>query len=184
MISTILPEEEWRPVVGYEGLYSVSSLGRVRSEDRIIECSNGVSRRHPRRILKSHQNLDGYFLLRLYRDGDGITVKVHRLVLEAFVGPCPERTECRHLDGNPGHNWRENLRWGTRKENCKDTIQHGRSNSGEKQRNAKLTETDVRFIRHWLKKGYIQKRIAGVFGVTPQTISHINTGRIWGWMKT
>lgn len=53
------------------------------------------------------------------------TFRVHRLVLETFVGPCPEGMECRHLDGNPSNNLLDNLAWGTREENIEDNRQNG-----------------------------------------------------------
>lgn len=79
---------------------------------------------------------------------------VHRLVLEAFVGPCPEGMECRHLDGNPANNRLDNLCWGTRRENCEDAVRHGtafmfpgqESMRGEANLAAKLTESVVREI--------------------------------------
>ena len=116
--------EEWRPVVGWEGLYEVSDQGRVRSSDRTVHCKNGRTRRYKGRVLKLWKNSKGYLQVSLY--GKGETKKlVHRIVLEAFVGDCPEGLETLHIDGNPANNHVGNLKWGTSSENTLDTVNHG-----------------------------------------------------------
>ncbi|MDE2095631.1 MAG: HNH endonuclease [Patescibacteria group bacterium] len=72
---------------------------------------------------------------------------VHRLVLEAFIGPCPPGMECRHLNGNRSDNRLENLCWGTRIENVEDKRKHGTILRGEMNPNAKLTADTVIQIR-------------------------------------
>lgn len=106
--------ENWLPVVGYEGQYEVSNLGRVKS----------LKRQNPR-ILRSFPAHRGHQCVSLWNDKLK-TAFVHRLVLEAFVGPCPgEGFMCRHLNGNPADNRVENLAWGTALENAQDVIRHG-----------------------------------------------------------
>lgn len=94
---------------------------------------------------------------------------VHRLVLEAFVGPCPEGMECRHLDGNPGNNVLSNLAWGTRKENILDRIQH--DTSGQK-----LDSKDVARIRLLRESGVPASVLARVFDVSDIHIRQIARG--------
>lgn len=73
--------------------------------------------------LKKHSN--GYACISIRKDGKYYDFLVHRLVLETFVGPCPENMECLHGDGNKTNNNVDNLRWGTRVENIQDSIDHG-----------------------------------------------------------
>lgn len=119
---TISTPEEWRPVPGFEGAYEVSDRGRVRSLDRIVTDKSGIKQRRQGRILALTADRGGYLSVRL---GRAKTVKVHRLVLGAFVGPAPEGQECCHNDGNPANNHLGNLRWGSRSENALDRVRHG-----------------------------------------------------------
>jgi len=108
--------------------------------------------------------------------------KVCRLVLLAFVGPCPEGMECRHLDGNPANNRIGNLVWGTKKENIADKKRHGTHVQGSKQNGAKLKERDVRRICRLLAQGEGPTEISRKFGVHQVTITDIKLGRSWGWL--
>lgn len=116
-------QEEWREVPGFLG-YRVSSLGRVQS---CWEHANGhgatLSDRW--RDLSTKPDYSGYVHANLWNDGRSVRRKVSRLVLELFVGPCPEGMECRHLDGDKTNNQLSNLRWGTRSENVRDKTRHG-----------------------------------------------------------
>ena len=132
--------EEWKPVVGYEGLYEVSSLGRVRRLDTVVEMP--LSRRHPdgwARIVRGGVLRPGgnartpYLSVALCREGRQKTFGVHNLVCEAFHGPKPfPKAEVRHLDGEGANNVLDNLCWGTHSENVRDTIRHGRNVNGNK----------------------------------------------------
>lgn len=115
--------ERWLPIPGYEGSYEVSDRGRVRSLDRIVVRSDGREIRCKGKVLSQGVHPKGYLGVRLC----GKTKKVHRLVLEAFVGPCPDGMECCHNNGIPGDNKLTNLRWGTRIENAADVRRHGRN---------------------------------------------------------
>ena len=68
----------------------------------------------------------GYYRVRFARDGKMINASVHRVVLEAFVGPCPEGHEACHNNGNPSDNRLENLRWDTKSANALDRVRDGR----------------------------------------------------------
>jgi hypothetical protein len=110
--------ESWLPVVDWEGFYEVSDLGRVRSVvDRV---------RHPAKVLNPWIVGVGYRRVDL-RDGRRSSQFVHQLVLEAFVGPCPEGMEVCHNDGDPTNNRLDNLRYGTRTGNMQDRTRHGRN---------------------------------------------------------
>lgn len=124
--------ERWLPVPGYEGLYSVSDLGRVRSEARTITASNGHRRRWPETILKPYKNELGYLRVDLWKNNKREKLRVHRLVLEAFVGEAPPGTEACHWNDNPEDNRLENLRWGSSAENELDKVRNGSHNHARK----------------------------------------------------
>lgn len=119
-VPTVEVEEEWRPVVGWEEYYEVSNMGRVR------RIAGGQGVRTQGTTKKLSPDMAGYLCTTLNRPGKQIRAHIHRLVLEAFSGPCPEGMGCRHLDGNQMNNWLSNLKWGTPQENADDRVRHGR----------------------------------------------------------
>jgi len=124
-------DEEWRPVVGWEGFYEVSNFGRVRSLDRTVVRSNGVSVHFKGRIRKYGVLPKGYFVMPL-RSGTLVQNKtVHRMVCEAFHGPAPEGEPwALHRNGQAWDNRPENLYWGTPKDNSDDMTRHGTRSNG------------------------------------------------------
>lgn len=131
--ATQLPGESWRPAYGYEGLYEVSSIGRVR----------GLSREHshwtgkgtvavPGRFLSPAVVAGGYRAVSLSKGGHIRRIPVHTLVLEAFVSPRPDGMHCCHNNGRPDDNRLENLRWDTPSANTLDTVKHGTHPQGRK----------------------------------------------------
>ena len=125
--------EQWRPVIGFEGAYEVSDLGRVRSLDRRIICRNGTSFRRRGVVLNpsEHTPGGGYRQVKLPNPESPNpraqrAVFVHTLVLTAFVGPRPSpEIEVRHLNGVRSDNRLSNLAWGTASENAYDRVRHG-----------------------------------------------------------
>ena len=112
-------EERWLPVSGFEGLYEVSNLGRVRSIERLAwsretSARAAYARKIRARVLKARAHRGGYKLVNLSRDGEQRSFTIHELVLEAFVGPRPLGLEACHGLGGPGDNRLANLRWDTR----------------------------------------------------------------------
>lgn len=118
-------EELWKSVVGYEGLYEVSSEGRVKSLEREVATKGGFTRMIPNLILRPSPMPTGYVAVNLYRGGYRETKLIHRLVCEAFHGEPPEGFEVRHLNGVPYDNRSDNVIWGTPKENSADSKRHG-----------------------------------------------------------
>ena len=160
---------EWRDIENYKGFYQVSDEGCVRSLDRTIVTREGVLRPLRGRVMKIHLLYRGHRGICFHRDGISKRMLVHRLVLTAFVGPCPDGMECRHLDGNPGNNHLENLKWGTRLENCADRTLHGCDGR-------KLTDTQALKIRALYSTGrHKQTSIAEMYGVSGPTVSGIVT---------
>lgn len=103
--------------------------------------------------------------------------KVHRLVLETFVGYRPKGLQCRHLDGNPANNRLDNLLWGTGKENIADKDRHGSMLRGEKSISAVLKDLDVPEIHRRYDTGETMQQLATHYGVTSKTIQSVLQGK-------
>lgn len=117
--------EEWRAIPEWEGFYEVSSFGRVRSLPRVVYRSNGYVLNLKGKILKTNPDTRGHHQFRLNRPGVRKIARVHRIVLEAFVGPCPEGMGALHWDDDKDNNHLSNLRWGTPTENQYDRVRNG-----------------------------------------------------------
>lgn len=126
----VLVAGDWRPVVGFEGRYEVSSDGKVRSIDQSGVGSRGRLKFRPGRELSACPagKSRGHLVVNLGRKQR----YVHHLVLEAFAGLRPEGTEARHLDDDPSNNHLDNLAWGTRRENVLDQVRNGIHNNASK----------------------------------------------------
>ena len=156
--------EQWLDVFGFEGIYQVSDHGNVRSlkSGKLKKITIDKITNRP--------------FISLWKNNKGTTVKIHKIVLEAFVGKCPKGLECCHNDGNSLNNHVNNLRWDTHKSNIHDRIIHGTSNRGERCGTAKLTLDQVRKIR---KDDRLQRIIAEEYGVQQSLISRIKNGVLW-----
>ena len=126
--------EEWRKIEGWDG-YEVSNFGQVRSWK--------VCRRSPLeplpRPIAPWVLPNGYHQVKLKNKGEKCNVYIHRAVMNAFAGACPEGNEVAHWDGNKGNNKLENLRYATPVENAVDMLRHGNRQMGEKHYLSKVT---------------------------------------------
>jgi hypothetical protein len=112
-------EEIWKDIKGYEGLYQVSNLGRVRSLDRYVRHKKiGSIRLLKGKIMSpTVSSSTGYLVTTLYNKGKGKQVTIHRLVAEAFIPNPIEKTEINHINGIRDDDRVENLEWVNRSEN-------------------------------------------------------------------
>jgi hypothetical protein len=171
--------EEWRPVVGYEGIYEVSSAGGIR---RIKTAKGG--RIGPISAVLCNTGA-GYFIVRLY-DGTGSkgrrTVYIHRLVAAAFLGPCGEGLQVNHIDGNSRNNHAANLEYITQAGNVRHAVAIGLIPLGERSHSAKLTERQVREIIA-LKGKLTTRKVGEMYGIACGVVSQIQNRKLWKHLK-
>lgn len=110
-------EEIWKDVVGYEGLYQVSNLGRVKSIDTILKCKNGYRRRNGRILRQKFDGKGNYLEVSLSKESKVTTYSVHRLVAQSFIVNSKNKAEVNHKNRLKTDNRAENLEWCTRSEN-------------------------------------------------------------------
>lgn len=113
--------EEWKDVVGYEGLYQVSNLGRVKTSFKPIKCHKNSIRFGKEKILSSKIEKNGYERVNLSKDGERKTYSIHRLVAQAFIPNPNNLPQINHKDENKLNNCVENLEWCTAKYNVRES---------------------------------------------------------------
>lgn len=174
--------ENWKPVVGHEGAYEVSDLGRVRSISRVMSVPSRSGRLYERglrgRVLKFSKDHAGYSVCSLWFGHVKRFARAHVLVLEAFTGVRPDGCFGCHRDGNPANNSAPNLYWGTQKENMRDAIRHGTLRRGERISFSKLSASGVDDIRR-MRGHASQSELSRRFGVRQSQISRIQNFRAW-----
>ena len=165
--------EEWRGIAGFPQ-YEVSNLGRVRS----LWTAHRYGVNHVIKIKKLTLDAGGYEVTGLWvkKGVHPKIAKVARLVLQAFVGPCPEGHEAAHVDGVKTNNRVGNLAWKTPLENSKDKFVHGTAMLGQNNPAAKL-DTATAYAIKCAVGGY--KEVAKLFGVDRSSAWRIMTGRSW-----
>lgn len=179
---------EWRPVVGFPG-YEVSNAGQVRSLRRQFYRHGYPVQLQSRTltpvIKRSRYGRPVAAIVSVSIDGAKTDLRVHRLVLEAFVGPCPADQEGCHEDGDPANNRLGNLRWGTRQSNRDDMVRHGTRvrppmHVGDAHPRAALNAERAAIIlsvKKW-RRG-MQTDFATEFGVSTHAIYCVRKGKTW-----
>lgn len=150
--------------------YSITEDGRIWSNKY-------------KRWLKPSRGTAGHLQIGLCKNNIRVYKYIHRLVLETYIGSCPEGMECRHLNGNPADNRLENLCWGTHKENAQDMIEHGTCRLmgayGAANPASKLSDQDRQLIKHKYATGlFTQKELGILYRVHPTTIHYVVTAKV------
>lgn len=169
-----LPDIPIRPIPGFPG-YGASEDGRIWSYRRCGitgPVENAVE-------LVGSINRWGYRTVVLIRDGRKFPKRVNRLILETFVGPCPEGMESAHWDSDRLNNKLSNLRWATHKDNAADKIRNGTHAIGSRHNHAKLHEDDVTEMRQRHAKGESIRSLADAYGQTYFHMHAIIRRRCW-----
>ncbi len=157
--------EEWRQVVGYEGVYEVSSLGNVRRGGRMKQQTVAAN---------------GYLVVGLWANGKGRVCYIHDLVARAFIGEKGAGMSVNHMDGKKRNNKPENLEYLSLSSNAQHAWVNGLCNSrGENSAAAKLTEEQAKEIRRRAIAGERTCDLAAEFGVGSPIISQIKHGTRW-----
>jgi len=173
-----IPNENWRPIPNWDN-YFVSDKGRVLSTKQTKPKIKAQTKRKYKKCKTERIN----YLIQLSSNNKTKTYFVHRLVLEAFVGPCPVGCEASHLDGDSSNNNLENLKWETHKENMDRKKKHGTNLTGSKNPFSVLNEEKVKQIKKLLKNGHGVGEVSMIYGVSFSAIQHIKSGYSWKHVK-
>ncbi len=171
-----LEGEIWLPIVNYVGKYEVSSLGRIKSLQRL----DSVERWRPGIILKQRMNTKTR-MIHVFLSKDGVLkqFRVHRLVCTAFHENPFLLPEVNHKNGDREDNSAENLEWNSREQNMNHAKINGLCARGERNRWAKITDKVA--LEIFNEKGTITE-IASKRGLDVRQIHEIKSGQYWGWL--
>lgn len=171
--------EKWKDIKGTNGMYQISSKGRVKGLPRTVMRKDGIrGSALKERILKGAQNSSGYITVTLPQG----SFFVHRLVAEAFIDNPLDKEQVNHKDGDKFNNSVSNLEWMSPKENSR----HGFAlevnkmlNVGSKNPSSKLNENQVVEIKMLLQSGKTSKELSEEYGVSYGCIRAIKVGESW-----
>lgn len=177
-------DEQWLPVVGYEGFYEVSNTGRVRALARSGERAGRWRRcvmHFPEREMKISTSTGGYKYLSLkLPDRPSTKYLLHRLVMRAFVGEPAAGYQVNHKDGDKANNNLANLEYCTAQENLIHLTRTLKRKIGGSGGYSKLTETQARAI---LADKRILREIAADYGISLQAVWNLQNGKTWAHLQ-
>lgn len=177
----LIDGEVWVDIEGYEGLYQVSDLGRVKS----LEKSHLLSGRHPTPYLRVRKERimkvtgEPYSMVGLYKESVCSRFLVHRLVAKHFLPNPEDLPEVNHLDEDKKNNLLSNLEWTTRSGNA---LHSSYKNRGSLTSFSKLSEEQVLEIVSRLEEGESQTELGKLFEVSNHAIFRIQSGHNWSWL--
>jgi hypothetical protein len=109
--------EIWKDILGFEGLYQISNYGNVKSCKRLVNSKSGSQRLVNEKLLSLGKDKDGYLMAILCQDATKKTVKIHRLVADAFIDKINGKNLVNHIDSEKSNNLFSNLEWVSSLEN-------------------------------------------------------------------
>ena len=170
-------KEEWQPVQGWEGLYEVSSLGRVRSLPRSVARRDGTMQSFRGKLMSAFPNGKGYLVVRLSDTPNGrrSIVRVHRLVSMAFIPNRSNLPEINHRDGNKKNNALANLEWCSTKDNAIHAVATGLN------RIAKIPRTLVPSILDAHQRGVSCRALARQHNIDRSSMRALLRGETYSW---
>ena len=175
-------KELWLPINGYEGLYSISSLGRVKSFDRVLITRGGGTYVKKGRILKGAFTTKGYMFVTLAVNKRNKIHSIHRMVAAAFIENPQKLPQVNHKDGVKTNNKADNLEWCDNNYNQRHAIENGLNNQakGENCGTSKFTEKTVLDIRAmYATNKYSKSEIGRIFGISKSNTIHIINRKGW-----
>lgn len=172
-------KEEWRSIARFHNLVEVSNLGGVRTLDRGYTTWRGGAAAVEGRTLTVRRHPWGYLWCEFTLRGKRYWEFVHRLVAEAFIGPCPPGQYVRHMDNNPSNNGIDNLRYGTPSDNSQDKWMHGTQPHGDQIWWRKVDSPEVIAMRDMRAAGAKLKDLADFYGISEAQVCRITTGKQW-----
>lgn len=174
-------DEIWKDVIGYEGYYQVSNMGRARSCDRTIYDGRWGDRFRAGKPVSATCGKRGYVYVPFCKLGKSSTLLLHRLVAKAFLGDCPHGYEVNHIDGNRLNNSLSNLEYVTPSQNVRHAYATGlnKPRVGELNGCALLTEDKVIQIRSLISQGLKDSAIAPMFGVSRVAVYDVRVRKTW-----
>lgn len=173
--------EEWRAVVGFEGLYEVSDFGRVRSLARVVHMKDGRNKSVPAKVLKPTLYAVGYYALNLWRDNKRHAVYVHQLVAQAFHGNA-DGLVVNHINMDKTDNRPQNLEWVSRGDNIRLAVRDGTSFCPFSNPNQRVTLTpetvhSIRLDR--VSSNLTYAELAAKYAVGKGAVRHVCKGTTW-----
>lgn len=179
-MNAIVEAERWTPIEGCAGMYSISDMGRVRSEERAIIRRGGNNYVRPQKVMRPGFGKSEYRTVRLlHADGLYRNHYVHTLVLEHFRSKRPEGMDACHGDGDRANNSAANLRWDSRAGNHADKKAHGTATVGERHPMRKLDDSTVQALRAMRATGASATELGKAFNISRVTAYRAATGRSW-----
>ena len=168
----------WKPLVGYEQYYQISSEGEIKSVARLVKNGPNSTMIKPEKILKQQKNKNGYLQVTLCVDNIKKVEYVHRLVALTFLPNPNNLPTINHKDGVKTNNCVTNLEFATYCENNQHAYDTGLHGKNEKHYLARLSKENVADIRRSGKCG-TYAAIAEKYGVSKATVRDVLLGKTW-----
>lgn len=163
-------EEIWKDIEGYEGLYQVSNLGRVK---RIMFINNKTIKPSNKVLSCNKKDKSGYVCVTLWKDGTRKYDRMHRIVAKTFIPNIDNKPVINHKDGNKANNCVENLEWVTYKENTHHALKTGLFKNTHRSKKVIQYDKNMKPIKQYSSTKEVERRL----GYDASSIRDCCTGR-------